>query len=53
MAFAMAEPIKMVAKLSNVDEVENISVTSTLPINKSTSLKDQVEKMKKKAEERL
>lgn len=53
MALAIAEPIEMVAKLSDVDEFEIILVTSTFPINKSTGLKDQVEKMKKKAEERL
>lgn len=53
MALAMAEPIEMVAKLSDVDEVEIISITFTLSINKSTGLKDQVEKMKKKAEERF
>lgn len=48
MALAIAEPIEMVAKLSDVDEVEIILVTSTFPINKSTSLKDQVEKNEEK-----
>lgn len=48
MALAIAEPIEMVAKLSDVDEFKIILVTSTFPINKSTSLKDQVEKNEEK-----